>query len=424
MPVSDGTGVCAIKQGAPCVPVCFPHTWGNVSGSVFVGKMPVLREGSFIVCSLGGIITISSQNSSVSEAFLSKSVDVEDNSEISESSEKSAENSEVKPLDNEAKTEKANERVNDNSETKNEKVTVVSTEETKPATAESNRKNRWCSGRCPAEFKDNCEFCKASETCVTDPERVNNSEILKRNLKSVSSYERIVEKINGINIRLKDGYIVDWVIPQHHHLVSGNECLYRRKKEDNTMLFPLLVKLANLFKYNVNSLLNGIILPGYNSQKYINIMDGEKYQLAYDVMDKKIGSQESENGYIGSQIHFGPHTYENDLKKLKNKYKDKYPLLNNVGVYEKIVSSKLDAIYEKIYKMRYEKTCFMRDFEKEKDLFEKYINAIAEELRKNIKGFPRKNPKGFEIKKSAYVSLSAMAYDIGISVDELSSVLL
>ena len=444
MPLLDKPIVCPVGQGAPCFP---PMSWIRPSRNVTCNYIPVLLSNSFILCPFGGVIRISKSSNNVKTAFgLSvnfsggnTNVDSPVGKEqIGTSENNQPHSSDIQPspsvkadsFQNYELEEEKFEKGNDNSviEANIIKDNPIAEE---PSSVEDNRKNKWCCGRCPKEFKDNCDFCKAPENSIANNQLNNNSDILKNNLQSIFGYDKVAEKIRNTKIKLKANYEVDRLVPQHHHIISGNECLYRRKKEDNTMLFPLLVKLANLFKYNVNSFLNGIILPGYNTQKLTNIINIEKYELAYKVMEKEIGNTNESFGFApeiykftGSQLHFGQHTYENDLIKLKSKFKYKYPILNFMKVYEKIVLKYLNILSEKVYKNRYEKTCFMRDYNKEKKFFEDYLNSISEKIRKNIKEFPRKGKLNLSFEEPAYVSLSAMAYDIGISVEELNSVLL
>ncbi len=448
LPVSDGTSICAVLQGAPCVPVCIPGSWQNKSLKVKSNNIPVLLSNSTIICSVAvpvvGVISITQSSNNVKTGnpfnFSGRNTNVDspvDKEQIgtSESNQSlNSNSSDIQPPPSDKSYTSPNyklgedlhEKYNDDSDNAS---TIINEE--KVSSPKENRKNRWCSGRCPAEFKGNCEFCKAPENYIVDNQLRNNSDILKNNLQSIFGYDKIAEKIRNTKIKLKDNYVVDWLVPQHHHIISGNECLYRRNKEDNSMLFPLLVKLANLFKYNVNSFLNGIILSGYNTQKLTNIVNSEKFYLAYEIMKKEIGNTDKSFGmapeiykFTGSQLHFGQHTYQNDLKKLKEKYRTKYPKLNFVKVYEDIVLKHLNVLSEYVYKNRYDKVCFIKDFVKEKEFFEKYLNSISEKIRRNIKEFPRKGKLNLAFEEPAYVSISALAYDIGISVEELNEVLL
>ena len=452
LPVSDRKSICVIKQGGlgdpTCIPLCIPGSWLNTSLKVLSNYKPVLISDSTILCPLGGkiIISKSSNNVKTGNPFNFSGGNTNADSSIgkeqmgaSESNQEIQQHSsDIQPppsvkadsSHNYKLVEEQVEKSNDNSDIKANIVKDNPIVE-EPSSAEDNRKNRWCSGRCPAEFKGNCEFCKAPENYIVDNQLRNNSDILKNNLQSIFGYDKIAEKIRNTKIKLKDNYVVDWLVPQHHHIISGNECLYRRNKEDNSMLFPLLVKLANLFKYNVNSFLNGIILSGYNTQKLTNIVNSEKFYLAYEIMKKEIGNTDKSFGmapeiykFTGSQLHFGQHTYQNDLKKLKEKYRTKYPKLNFVKVYEDIVLKYLNVLSEYVYKNRYDKVCFIKDFVKEKEFFEKYLNSISEKIRRNIKEFPRKGKLNLAFEEPAYVSISALAYDIGISVEELNEVLL
>ncbi len=416
--------LCPLRgANAPCIPI---GSWKDYSSTVFGMGKQLLLSNSYILCKNGGKITINPQISSIIERPFCMDSIMLDKSNSLGNAKKTELTSQKQLLENyESQTVF---KVSDDLVVKSDKQNH---EQSFTSTSEDNRKNKWCCGRCPKEFKDNCDFCKASENYIADVLLNNNSDILRNNMLSISGYESVANKIRNTRIKLSDNREVDWLVPQHHHIISGNECLYRRKKGDNTILFPLLVKLANLFKYNVNSFLNGIILPGYNTQKLTNFNNSKKYELAYKVMEKEIGSINESFGFAskvykftGSQLHFGQHTYENDLIQLKSKFKYKYPILNFMKVYEKIVLKYLNILSEKVYKNRYEKTCFMRDYNKEKKFFEDYLNSISEKIRKNIKEFPRKGKLNLSFEEPAYVSLSAMAYDIGISVEELNSVLL
>ena len=410
LPFSDGTGVCSINNGIPCSPACVPGTWIGTSLNVICNGRPVLTNSSTIACSRGGIISIQQQNSHVSDAGIAKNISIND----SPNSDKPNEIQIKAPNDiNIVKQDKSLESNSIVAETNkknelNDHSSVV----------KKHREHRWCSGRCPLQYTEKCEFCEASEN-----EMIHKSDSLKLKQNIANRYPNMyriaLEIINEISYSMDDEYKVD-ASAAHHHLIPGNEC-YGKKNENGSYKYQLLIKLGNLFDYDINCSENGILLPTFSNPQLNRIFEKEKPGLFFYVMDMNIGNShrlmhlsEEERMYVGSQLHVGQHIYEKRLSKLRMNH----PKAKLARSYEHLVMTEFLDTLNDYYNNRYEETCFMRDFEKEKKIFVSRMNTISNELRKLINAFPKRGEPLYWLKKRAYVSFPALLYDIGITEDD------
>ncbi len=410
-PITDGTGVCSAHEGAPCSPA--PSIWIGASSTVMVSGQPALLSSSTIPCLAGGgIIKIKHQNSQVFQGVIDPNTPNLDNvSPISSSSSTTA------PTVIASTTEDS--KISTDSESTSDKHETAQIENSEQDTVNSTqcRTNCWCSGKCPEKFKEKCEFCESPDSKMLI---ASDAAKLRANLERAfpDIYPHFAAALSSVQYRMEDAYRVDTSVA-HHHLIPGNEC-YGRKKKDGGMRYPLLVKLGNLFQYNINCAENGILLPSFTNVQLSRMMEQEKPRLFYYVMDKDIANSAqivpldvSKRSIIGSQLHVGQHSYERRLCLLRSEH----PELALYRCYEAIVLEYLDA-FEEYYHERYETTCFMRDFDQEKKNYCKRMNAISDELRKKIRTFPHHGMRLSWLDRRALVSFPALLYDVDISVEE------
>lgn len=410
-PIPDGTGVCAAHEGAPCSPT--PSVWMGASSSVMICGQPALLSSSTIPCLAGGgIIKIKQQNNHVFQGFVasdSPSID-------SFSAEKSSSGEAI----NTVSTVETGVTVSDSS-IETDLVERESNERLNSkdnfTDAEQCRTNCWCSGQCPAEFKGKCDFCESPDSKMLF---ASDAAKLKSNLEKAfpNIYSQLAAALSSIQYKMEDEYRIDTAVA-HHHLVPGNEC-YGRKKKNGEMYYQLLIKLGNLFQYNINCAENGILLPSFSNVQLSRIMDQEKPRLFYYIMEKDIAnsdqvksSDSSAGSIIGSQLHVGQHSYERRLRLLRSEH----PELSLYRCYEDIVLEYLDT-FEEYYLERYETTCFMRNFEQEKKNYIQRMNAISTALRQKILSFPHHGMRLSWLDKRALVSFPALLYDVEIPVEE------
>ena len=412
MPSPNGA-VCPSNQGAPCVPTILLG-WVNCSKTVKCNGHYALLSSSTASCARGGEIHIIGGLPSIAEgAKFSGVIGAESHSQSYEqpkASETANAQASVPPTDDDTDNDTtiSEEKTSDESETNSTEKTFLSPDEY--------RKRRWCSGRCPAEYSQNCLFRKAAADGL---KLTNSSQKLKGNLISDvrAIYERYDNSISEISYTPECGDPVNSALA-HHHLIPGNEC-FEKKKFDGTCKYELLIKLANLFDYDVNNTLNGILLPTYSNKTLSGISGKEKPKMFYNAMTKaseicgQLENKENEK-YIGAQLHVGQHVYEARMGLLKIEH----PEAIRCRSYESIVLIDYLEMMQDFYLNRYETTCFMKDFDSEKKDFHKRINYISSELRKKVNAFPRDGTRLSWLDKRVYVSFPAMLYDLGISVDE------
>ena len=412
-PAPDLGSVCSLKQGAPCTP---SGNWikGTYSNTVKVQGKNALISTSKYMCS-GMSLILSPQNCKAYENSNASYVDIKpvnistksksDKYEKSDSvkAEKPEKNSD-NTVNNKEKTVKSSENRNSDYNSKSELSVLDSSEM---------RKKRWCSGRCPEEYCNNCEFCNTDSSKLKNE---NSSSKLKNNI--LNSHKNVFETgcklIQSIYCQLTPDYCIN-PTDTAHHIIPGNECL-SKKNSSGKPEFELLIKIANFFDYDINCSENGIILPTfYDSQ----IMKSEQPDVYYDVMDKDVGNNPSvsslgkEGLWVGSQLHIGSHSYENRLGKLKKMHSE-YSLLTT---YERIVIINYLIPFQNFYMNSYEKICFMKDKDKLCKDFNNRMNDISEKLRKYICCFPEHRISS-NLRNKPYVSFPAMIYDLNISKEE------
>lgn len=434
IPTPEPGAVCAPKNGVPCTP---SGTWMKFSTKVLISQQPALTSDSFMICPAGGgTITFSPQTCAVSDFIGADSVSILPiNTQPCESSNKphSEEKSwsDSQNFENNSKEQtKPKSSKNESSETtsvsakeKTNRISVDSSddiEQKKAESPESLRAKRWCCGRCPDEYKDNCPFCN------TDSKKLkyqNSASQLKDMIQNhdANAYKTAYDLIHSIVYKLTDGYSVTST-DTAHHLIPGNECLSKKRvkastsdaENCNALEYELLIKLANFFDYNVNDYRNGIILPTYYNAQ---LQNGEEPEVYFNVMDADVSHMCSvvalgkSSSLVGSQLHLGPHSFENKLGKLKALH-PKYALLTT---YERIVLLYLNKLQD-YYLNSYSTCCFMKDKERYAQDFILRINDISERLRKNICEFPSQVPI-LHIQNKAYVSFAAMVYDMRIPLN-------
>ena len=412
-PITDGTGVCAAHEGAPCSPA--PSIWMGASSSVMVCGQPALLSTSTITCLAGGgLISIKPQNNQVFQAIVVPGIpSIESPSgdtALSDASITSEDKDAIKSEKSISDKEPSSDLIRSNSEKKDEP-------EDSFQDAKQCRTNCWCSGQCPSEFKDKCDFCKTPDNKMLN---ASDAAKLKSNLEKAfpNIYPLLASALSNIQYKMEDAYRVDTSVA-HHHLIPGNEC-YGRRQKNGEMRYPLLIKLGNLFQYNINCAENGILLPSFSNVQLSRIMEQEKPKLFYYIMDKDVANSDqvmsleaSKRNIIGSQLHVGQHSYENRLKILRYEH----PELIKYRCYEDIVLEYLDT-FEDYYQERYETTCFMHNFEQEKNNYIRRMNAISAELRQKILSFPHNGMRLSWLDKRALVSFPSLLYDVGISIEE------
>ncbi len=407
-PIADGASVCSAHEGALCSPA--PSIWIGAASTVLVSGQPALLSSSTIPCLAGGgIIKIRHQNNQVFQGIFAPNIDNSSNS--------SASSSIVAPTIIAGMAEEN--KISTYSESNSDKYESDQSEKSEQNTINSTqcRTNCWCSGKCPEEFKGKCEFCESPDSKMLI---ASDAAKLKANLEKAfpDIYPHFASALSGVQYKMEDAYRVDTSVA-HHHLIPGNEC-YGSKKKDGGMRYPLLIKLGNLFKYDINCAENGILLPSFTNVQLSRIMAQEKPRLFYYVMDKDIANSEqivlldsSKRGFIGSQLHVGQHSYEGRLKLLRAKH----PELTSYRCYEDIVLEYLDT-FEEYYLETYEKTCFMRDYDQQKKNYFQRMNAISDALRQKICAFPHHGMKLSWLNKRVLVSFPALLYDVDISIEE------
>lgn len=410
-PIPDGTGVCSAHEGAPCSPA--PSIWIGASSTVMVSGQPALLSSSTIQCLAGGgIIKIKHQNNQVFQGVFDPNTPNIDNVSPSSAPFSTAAPTVIVSTTEDIKIFTGSESTSD----KREGAQIEASERDTPNSTQC-RTNCWCSGRCPEEFKEKCEFCESPDSKMLI---ASDSDKLKANLIKAfpDIYSHFAVALSGVQYRMEDAYRVDTSVA-HHHLIPGNEC-YGRKKKDGGMYYPLLIKLGNMFQYNINCAENGILLPSFKNVQLSRIMEQEKPRLFYYVMDKDIANSAqivsldiAKRSIIGSQLHVGQHSYERRLGLLRSEH----PELSLFRCYEAIVLEYLDA-FEEYYLERYETTCFMRDFDQEKKNYYKRMNAISDALRQKIRTFPHHGMRLSWLDRRALVSFPALLYDVDISLEE------
>jgi hypothetical protein len=269
---------------------------------------------------------------------------------------------------------------------------------------------KWCSGNCPDEYLERCEF---RETRTAELRHPNSSSELKKNIASAHPevFEVICELISSIRNQLTNDYYSS-PTDTAHHLIPGNECI---KAPSN---LELLRKLVNFFDYNVNCAENGIMLPTYYDQK---LMKGEEPTAYYDTMDRNVGENKrvtalgNEKLWTGSQLHVGPHSYDGKLKKLKASH----PKYMRLSTYEYAVIVELKKL-QSFYSRKSDIICYMRDRDNLRSDFISMMNDISTSLRNDLRRFPNSIIAKLlgSTKLTPYVSFPAMIYDLGISREE------
>lgn len=409
--------VCPINQGVKCIPV-ITGGWKGTSKSVKCNGHNALLTDSTAMCirggTVGGRIQISSGHSSVVEggALSLDEIGIHLNSISAERDKSSKANSSQK---NDEPVNEDN-RHTENVESSEEAVSNEKGIEIENVSPDEYRKKRWCSGRCPEEFSQNCLFRKSPSS---ELKFTNSSQKLKSNLISDvrDIYYCYDNSISGISYTLEDGTTINAALA-HHHLIPGNEC-FEKKRFDGTCRYELLIKLANLFDYDVNNTLNGILLPTYSNMTLSGIPNKDKPKLFFNAMENaskicdRLENDENEK-YIGAQLHVGQHVYEARMGLLKLEH----PEAIKCRSYESIVLIDYLEMLQDYYLDKYETTCYMKDFDAEKNDFHKRINYISSELRRKINAFPRDGTRLSWLDKRVYVSFPAMLYDLGISIDE------
>lgn len=407
-PLTDGTSVCAAREGAPCSPIT--SIWKGTSSSVMASGKAALLSSSTIPCLAGGgMIKIKHQNNQVFFGAIDSNIEGFSNGFDRQSSD-----SVTKTNTGETDTTPPVSKLKSELERNADKE--LASEQIIPD-AQQCRTNRWCSGKCPEEFKGKCSFCESPDNKVLI---ASDATKLRANLEKAfpNIYPQLAEALSGIQYKMEDAYRVDTSVA-HHHLIPGNEC-YGRKQKNGEMRYPLLIKLGNLFKYSINCVENGILLPSFTNVQLSRILNKEKPRLFYYIMDKDIANSEQivcleqpKRSIIGSQLHVGQHSYESRLNVLRKEH----PELALYRCYEDIVLEYLDT-FEEYYFERYETTCFIQNFEQEKNNYFQRMNAISDAIRQKICSFPHHGMRRSWLDKHALVSFPALLYDVGISIEE------
>ena len=166
------------------------------------------------------------------------------------------------------------------------------------------RKQKWCMGRCPAEFKDYCRFCTESEN---EMNHKNNSSVLSDNMKNADN--KAFSDVTGLirSICFQSDCSVINASDAKHHIIPGNACFKK---------CPLLVKLGNLFDYDINSAVNGIILPTFSNISAWNGRKSELYTFAMKKACELVEKADSAGQIMGTQLHLGPHRFDKQLSVL------------------------------------------------------------------------------------------------------------
>ena len=308
-PITDGTGVCAAHEGAPCSPV--PTVWIGASSTVESSGHSALLSDSTILCTAGGgMIKILQQNNQVFNDYTDdhSAPDIENSPK-----ESSFAGVAVAAMASGITAVGLSDSISVSETNKVDYNEGADSEETTPNSAQC-RTKCWCCGECPTEFEEKCEFRKSP-----DNKMLISSDAAK--LKSNSEkafpdiYPQLAAVLSRVQYKMEDAYRVDTSVA-HHHLIPGNEC-YGRKKKNGEMYYPLLIKLGNLFQYNINCAENGILLPSFSNIQLSRMMEQEKPRLFYFIMDKDIANSEpishlehSKRSIIASQLHVGQHSYE------------------------------------------------------------------------------------------------------------------
>lgn len=394
-----GTGVCASSEGAPCMPCILNSTkWQVGSDNVFVAGKPALLSKSKIICARGGIITLNKQNSHIYDGF-------------SDSGELCLDQTKSKDGANIANSVGAEAVFPDKDNGLREEP------EFSGSTAEQCRSCCWCSGKCPAKYVKHCAFRESSEEQIL---KRSDSEKLSKNLKNAfpDLYSQAEKILSDLRFEMKDSCRIE-ISFAHHHLIPGNEC-YGKRRKNGKMLYPLLVKLGNLFGYDINCAENGILLPSFANSQLSQIEQHEKPELFYCIMDKDVAKfhqsdyvGKPKQSIIGSQLHVGQHRYEKRLNLLRREH----PELKKYRCYEDVVSEYLDT-FETYYYDRCETVCYMRDYEQEKKNYFLRMNSISDALRQKVLSFPHHGMRLSWLDRRALVSFPALLYDVGIAVEE------
>lgn len=406
-PGSIAVGICSALSGAPCVPKILPFTsWKNVSKNLHCNNAKALLSCSHIICANGGTIKIIYSGCKIDNIWIKLLC----NAPKKNSSQKSFSFNHKNPLPH-----KENRPTIRSGKTP-EIQTIVSvshqdqptTPPMSPATPELFRKKHWCSGECPDEYRVSCKF----RNTPSQLRYKNKGSILKTNLQEEhnSFYEMVVNIIRTQTFSIS-----------HHHLIPGNQCYC--KKEGENLRYELLVKLGYFFNYNINRSKNGIVLPTViSTPKSTDANDYTTTKILhyYTVMENDLqnnpqllGFSEKEQEIIGSQLHQGPHKYENNLYTLRKICPEAHKLRS----YESIVIAKLDSL-NNFYMDMYENICFMKDYEKNKKEFFNHMDTISKQLQKGIRQFPHKNHEFSYLNKRIYVSFPAILFDLNIDPKE------
>lgn len=438
-----GYGICSAGNGIPCAPQVFP-LWRKISKITCCGNKALL-DGSYIPCLRGGTITIKSPNQKeveYNDSFLSRpklsSLPKPYRKMLEKQAERQDSKNEKHQKDHKKKHQKASSfhLASENSRIKKhlskttqdnnisfEEPAKISTSTTniqsnpKPKPGSSSppvpsaailRQKHWCSGNCPEEYKNNCGFRCAPCQLLYE----NDSVSLKKNLrnKHYSLYE-LVENISNIQ----------HFSIAHHHLIPGNECY--GKMDGDHHRYELLLKLGYFFNYDINIGENGILLPSPKNTSgagETNSPEDTKAEQYYNLMEKDLHNNNllmnfsrTERSFVGSQLHCGPHTYEQPLKNLRKEH----PEAHKIRSYEAIVIAELDLLGN-FYMDMYEDTCFMEDYEKSKKEFFNRITSISNRLKERINQFSSYNKTLGYLNKRVYVSFPALLYNMNISLTE------
>ena len=411
-PVTDGTGICALHEGAPCTPTF--SSWIGASPDVICGGHNALLDTSMIPCAGGGTAIIDSLITNVCTGFIGNVEYKEDDVIKNEPSPPN------EPMD------QADHTVSDLNDSASIQDSVFKEIEEPFSSPEILREKKWCMGRCPSDFQNHCRFCTASSK---EMNHKNDSSVLRGNMKSFdeASFTVCEGHIRSIQYPVVNPRIQ--ATAAKHHIIPGNACF---KKS------PLLIKLGNLFDYDINSGLNGILLPTFSNLSDWNDQKSELYaftmkrasELLNEIHDNRV------ENIMGAQLHIGPHSFEKQLIRLNPDvqsdeidYHQKmkllikmiskiHPQIKTFRSYEKIVIEDYLQPLELHYQKRYEHTCYMRDFEREKNGFHDKMNQISSEVRHKIKQFPRQGAAFGMLNHQAYVSFAALLYDLDIPVEE------
>lgn len=188
-----------------------------------------------------------------------------------------------------------------------------------------------------------------------------------------------------------------------HHLISVHNC-FTTKNDDNSLKYGNLIRLANFFEYDINSAINCILLPTYNTSTNSETRSAESKSInSFDGMSLS-----------KAQWHSGGHSYTIDSETNQNILNDKIVLSKgfNKGVgftnYKEYTNLELDDILK--HYSENSSTCLLKNTTQRKNTFINKMDTLSRKIEKHLNDFANDPKYSFPF----YVSRVAVEYAFNV----------